>query len=68
MTTLKFTFPGNGKREIHCFRMEDEPSPLEPRQLRSVGLQTLLGRLAAAVGFWMAWQSHAMFAPDPAPD
>ena len=58
MKNVKFTF----------FHMKDEPPTLEPRQLRSVGLQPLLGRVAVAVGIWMAWQPRAMIAPDPAQD
>ena len=68
MKHVKSMFFKHGKREIHFFHMKDEPPTLEPRQLRSVGLKPLLGRLAVAVGIWMAWQPRAMIAPDPAQD
>ena len=66
--TSEFPVFKHEKREIHFFHMKDEPPTLEPRQLRSVGLQPLLGRLAVAVGIWMPWQPRAMIAPDPAQD
>ena len=68
MKQVTFTFFRNENSDIHFFHMKDEPPTLEPRQLRSVGLQPLLGRLAVAVGIWMAWQPRAMIAPDPVQD